>query len=47
MSEILEALMCSFAGMVGIFAVVGIIILCIYLLNKVGSSKKNKDSNKQ
>lgn len=42
MSEVIEALMCSVAGMVGIFAVVGVIILCIFLLNKAGSSSKNK-----
>lgn len=42
MSAVLEALMCSVAGMVGIFAVVGVIILCVFLLNKVGSAKKTK-----
>ncbi len=34
-----EALLCSFAGMVGIFIVVGIIILSVVILNKVGSKK--------
>lgn len=35
-----EALLCSGAGMVGIFIVVGIIILSVSVLNKVGSGKK-------
>lgn len=35
-----EALLCSGAGMVGIFVVVGIIIGSVSILNKVGSSKK-------
>ena len=35
-----EALLCSGAGMVGIFVVVGIIIGSVSVLNKVGSSKK-------
>ena len=35
-----EALLCSGAGMVGIFIVVGIIIGSVSILNKVGSSKK-------
>ena len=35
-----EALLCSGAGMVGIFIVVGIIIGSVSVLNKVGSSKK-------
>jgi len=36
-----EALLCSFAGMVGIFIVIGIIILSVSLLNK-SSNKKEK-----
>ena len=35
-----EALLCSGAGMVGIFVVVGIIIGSVSILNKVGSAKK-------
>lgn len=35
-----EALLCSGAGMVGIFFVVGIIIGSVSILNKIGSSKK-------
>ena len=35
-----EALLCSGAGMVGIFIVVGIIILSVSILNKAGSGKK-------
>lgn len=35
-----EALLCSGAGMVGIFVVVGIIIGSVSVLNKIGSSKK-------
>ncbi len=35
-----EALLCSGAGMVGIFVVVGIIIGSVSILNKVGSPKK-------
>lgn len=35
-----EALLCSGAGMAGIFIVVGIIIGSVSILNKVGSSKK-------
>ncbi len=35
-----EALLCSGAGMVGIFIVVGIIILSVSVLNKAGSGKK-------
>ncbi len=31
-------------GMVGIFLVIGVIILCTYGLNKLFSSKKDKDS---
>ncbi len=38
--NIREALLCSAAGMVGIFIVVGIIILSVSLLNKAGSGKK-------
>ena len=36
-----EALLCSIAGMVGIFIVIGIIILSVTLLNK-SSNKKEK-----
>ena len=35
-----EALLCSGAGMVGIFIVVSIIIGSVSVLNKVGSAKK-------
>ena len=35
-----EALLCSGAGMVGIFIVVGIIIGSVSILNKVGSANK-------
>ena len=35
-----EALLCSGAGMVGIFIVVGIIIGSVSILNKLGASKK-------
>lgn len=34
-----EALLCSVAGMIGIFIVVGIIILSVSILNKLGSEK--------
>lgn len=34
-----EALLCSVAGMVGIFIVIGIIILSVSILNKAGSKK--------
>ncbi len=34
-----EALLCSIAGMVGIFIVVGIIILSVSVLNKIGNKK--------
>ncbi len=34
-----EALLCSFAGMIGIFIVVGIIILSVSILNKIGGKK--------
>ncbi len=37
-----ESLLCSVAGMVGIFIVVGIIILSVSLLNKAGAKKKDK-----
>lgn len=40
LDNIQEALLCSVAGMVGIFIVVGIIILSVSLLNKSGSKKK-------
>lgn len=36
-----EALLCSVAGMVGIFIVIGIVILSVSLLNK-SSNKKEK-----
>ena len=35
-----EALLCSVAGMIGIFIVVGVIILSVSLLNKLGADKK-------
>lgn len=35
-----EAMLCSVAGMVGIFIVVGVIILSVSLLNKLGAEKK-------
>ena len=35
-----EALLCSGAGMIGIFVVVGIIIGSVSILNKIGSSEK-------
>jgi hypothetical protein len=35
-----ESLLCMGAGMIGIFIVVGIIILSVTLLNKAGSGKK-------
>ena len=35
-----EALLCSGAGMVGIFVVVGIIIGSVSILNKIGAPKK-------
>lgn len=38
-----EALLCSLAGMVGIFVVVGVIILSVNLLNKLGSRTKTKE----
>ncbi len=38
--NISEALLCSGAGMIGIFIVVGIIIGSVSVLNKVGSAKK-------
>lgn len=34
-----EALLCSVAGMVGIFIVIGIIILSVSILNKAGNKK--------
>lgn len=37
-----EALLCSVAGMVGIFIVVGVIILSVSVLNKIGAKKKDK-----
>ncbi len=40
--NIKEALLCSVAGMVGIFIVVGIIILSVSILNKAGSGEKKK-----
>ncbi|MBO5066180.1 MAG: hypothetical protein J6D06_08720 [Clostridia bacterium] len=41
--NIKEALLCSVAGMVGIFIVVGIIILSVSILNKAGTGKKKDD----
>ncbi len=38
-----EALLCSLAGMVGIFIVVGVIILTVALLNKASSRPKTKE----
>ncbi len=38
-----KALLCSAAGMVGIFVVIGIIVLSVSLLNKAGAEKKKKD----
>ena len=38
-----EAFLCSGAGMVGIFLVVGIIIFSVSLLNKAGSRPVKKD----
>mgnify|MGYP003303382755 FL=1 len=38
-----EALLCSLAGMVGIFIVVGVIILTVTLLNKASSRPKKKE----
>ena len=35
-----EALLCSVAGMVGIFIVVGVIILSVSILNKAGADRK-------
>ena len=36
-----EALLCSVAGMVGIFIVIGIIIISVSILNKSVSKKDN------
>jgi hypothetical protein len=41
--NIREALLCSAAGMIGIFIVVGIIILTVSVLNKAGLEKKKED----
>ena len=38
--NISEAALCGVAGMVGIFIVVGIIILSVSILNKAGNGKK-------
>ena len=38
--NIAEAGLCSVAGMVGIFLVVGVIILSVSILNKIGAEKK-------
>lgn len=38
-----EALLCSVAGMVGIFIVIGIIILSVSLLNKSSNKKDKKE----
>lgn len=35
-----EALLCGGAGMVGIFIVIGIIIIAVSILNKAGAEKK-------
>lgn len=35
-----EALLCSVAGMIGIFIVVGVIVFSVTLLNKLGADKK-------
>jgi hypothetical protein len=35
-----EALLCSVAGMVGIFIVIGIIIFSVSILNKSGNKKE-------
>ena len=40
MDNITEALLWFVTGMVGIFMVIGIIILVVSLLNKIGSGKK-------
>ena len=40
MSDTVNALFSSVAGMVGIFAVVGIIIITVSLLNKLGNGRK-------
>ncbi len=43
--EFIESLLCSVAGMAGIFIVVGVIILSIVLLNKFGTmgGKKSEE----
>ena len=41
-----EALLCSLAGMVGIFIVVGIIILSVNILNKASSRPAKKKEDK-
>ena len=46
MTAIMEALLCSVAGMIGIFVVVGIIIGCIVLLNKGGNAADKKSAEK-
>lgn len=38
--NIRESLLCAGAGMVGIFIVIGIIILSVSILNKAGADKK-------
>ncbi len=42
-NNVTEALMMSGAGMIGIFIVIGVIILSVTLLNKIGSGEKKKD----
>ena len=44
--EFIESLLCSVAGMAGIFIVVGVIILSIILLNKFGSIEKKSKEEK-
>lgn len=41
--NIRESLLCAGAGMVGIFIVIGIIILSVSILNRAGAEKKRKD----
>lgn len=42
-----EALLCSLAGMVGIFIVVGVIILSVNLLNKAANRPATKKDDKK
>lgn len=39
-NNVIEALLMSGAGMIGIFIVIGVIILSVSLLNKLGADKK-------